>query len=155
MINRISKTIVIAVLSVLFFTTLVYAKHRWVKVGDNWRFELHEGAGDYIYEKFRQIDDKVYYFDFYGNMVTGPVLINNDLYIFNSEGAAVTTGFDVNGAHYETAGNGKVLNLPSDFDKSKYPPVYTTFNDMFKNTSNVTLYDDNNNMGPAALAGNQ
>lgn len=153
MVNRISKTLVIAFLSVVLFASFVYARHRWVKVGDNWRYELHEGSGDYVVERFREIDNKVYYFDGKGNMVTGAVLINYDLYIFGEDGAAVTTGFDYNGEHFETMGNGKVLNLPIFFDKSKYPSVNNTTNIMSGNLGNQTVYD-NNNTAPTAPAGN-
>ena len=109
-----------------------FAAGRWVKVGDNWRYEAHAGQKDYVAEKWKMIyengiEEKVYYFDYYGNMVTGPVLINAELYIYGDEGAAVTTGFDYNGIHYETDGKGKVKGLPPNFDYSPYKSVATPF----------------------------
>lgn len=143
---------------VLSFST-TFAKARWVKVGDNWRYELHENGGDYVTEKWRSIYDsdgvtlKVYYFDYYGNMVTGPVVINGKLYVYGDDGAAVTTGFDINGLHYNTSGNGEVLGIPQLYDLSVFPVANTqsvVFAKQLIENAEGKYYDDNNNKQPTA-----
>lgn len=153
---RISKLLFGVIFSILIISNFSYAKARWVKVGDNWRYEGHAGGGDYVTERWRAIsdngvDEKVYYFDYYGNMVTGPVLINAELYIYGDDGAAVTTGFDYDGIHYETDGKGKVKGLPPNFDYSAFKSVATPFTaSMNLRESQKTVYDDNNSIMPTA-----
>ena len=142
------------------FTLTIYAKSRWVKVGDNWRYEVHEGGGDFVTEKWKAIYDKdgvtekVYYFDYNGNMVTGPVCINNDLYVFGDDGAAVTTGFDIDGEHFETSSRGKVLGLPVFYDKSRFKQVASRFVGINVDSSGKNIYDDNNMIMPTASSNN-
>lgn len=147
-------TISLIFISIAFSVT-IFAKSRWVKVGDNWRYEVHEGGGDYVTEKFRAIYDadgvteKVYYFDYHGNMVTGPVLIYNELYAFGEDGAAIKTGFDIDGIHFETSGNGKVLNVPAAM-KSRFKQVDTMIIGITPGSQNNNLYDNNSIIAPTA-----
>lgn len=134
----------------IFTVQLCFTKSRWVKVGDDWRYELQEGSGNYVTERWRGIMDdgineKVYYFDFYGNMVTGPVVINGSLYVYADTGEAITTGFDIDGVHYNTDGKGKVLGLPMFFDLSRFKSVDTSF---FNPNGSQTIYD--NDVKPTA-----
>ena len=151
-------TISLIVISIAFSVT-IFAKSRWVKVGDNWRYEVHEGGGDYVTEKFRAIYDadgvteKVYYFDYKGNMVTGPVIINNELYVYGEDGAAITTGFDIDGIQFETAGNGKVLNVPPTI-KARFKQVDTKIVGITPDSSNRNVYDDNGPIMPTASSNN-
>lgn len=149
--------------TIIMITTVsnvVFARGAWKKVGDNWRYENHAGAGDYVSERFKTIYDsdgvtaKTYYFDFLGNMVTGPTVINAQLYVFDDEGAAVTTGFDIDGVHYNTEGNGKVVGLPIFFDLTRFKSVYSAQSDMVANLAERNAFDDNNNITPTAPAGN-
>lgn len=158
--NKILKFIASLIVISMAFSFTLFAKSRWVKVGDNWRYEVHAGGGDYVTEKWRAIYDsngvteKVYYFDYHGNMVTGPVLINNELYVYGEDGAAVTTGFDIDGIHYETAGNGKVLDLPPYIDKSRFKQVETYIIGVTPNSGANVAYDDHNNITPTASSNN-
>ncbi len=149
--------------TIIMITTVsnvVFARGAWKKVGDNWRYENHAGAGDYVMERFKTIYDSdgitatTYYFDYFGNMVTGPVLIKGQLYIFDDEGGAVTTGFDIDGTHYSTEGNGRVVGLPINFDTSRFKSVYSVATDMAINLAERNAFDDNNNITPTAPAGN-
>ena len=123
-----NKSFVLLLSVLLFSLSLVqfsFSKARWVKVGDNWRYELREGTGNYVMERWREIADdgineKVYYFDAHGNMVTGPIVINGSLYVYAETGEAITTGFDIDNLHYDTDGKGKVLGLPPFFDLSRF-----------------------------------
>ena len=156
--NKFLKFIVSLIIVSTAFSFTLYAKSRWVKVGDNWRYEIHEGGGDYVTEKWRTIFDpngvteKIYYFDYHGNMVTGPVIIKNELYVYGEDGAAVTTGFDIDGIHFETAGNGKVLNVPAAL-KSKFKQVDSNIIGITPDSSK-TLFDDNNFITPTASSNN-
>ena len=159
--KNINAILVLITLFVLIIPEVVFAKPRWVKVGDNWRYELHAGGGDYVTEKWRGIFEnglveKVYYFDYYGNMVTGPIVINNELYIYGTDGAAITTGYDIEGVHYETDGKGKVLGLPSFYDLTPYKVAVTNSSIMLerKLNSSYNIYDDNNNISPIAPSNN-
>ncbi len=158
MYNKLLKFIVSLIIISITFSFTVFAKSRWVKVGDNWRYEIHEGGGDYVTEKWRAIYDsngvteKIYYFDYHGNMVTGPVIIKNELYVYGEDGAAVTTGFDIDGIHFETAGNGKVLNVPAAM-KSRFKQVDTNIIGITPDSSK-TLFDDNNFITPTASSNN-
>ena len=135
---------------------LGYSKGRWVQVDDKWKYEAHEGTKDYVTDRFRTmfedgITEKVYYFDYYGYMVTGPAVIDGGLYIFSENGDAVTTGYDIDGVHYNTDGKGKVLGLPAFFDYSKYKTVATELSiNMNIVSDNKTIYDDQNIMPTAS-----
>ncbi len=158
MYNKLLKFLVSLIIISITFSFTMFAKSRWVKVGDNWRYEIHEGGGDYVTEKWRAIYDsngvteKIYYFDYHGNMVTGPVIIKNELYVYGEDGAAVTTGFDIDGIHFETAGNGKVLNVPAAM-KSRFKQVDTNIIGITPDSSK-TLFDDNNFITPTASSNN-
>ena len=137
------------------------SKNRWVQVGDKWKYEVGSGSGNYVSDKFRSvfesdgITQKIYYFDYDGFMVTGPVVIKDALFVFGDDGAAVTTGFDINGVHYSTGENGKVLGLPKHLDLSAYPHVKTINNVIVASNDVATQYDDNNNISPTAPANSQ
>ncbi len=137
-------TFLFSILLISVFTAQIcFCKSRWVKVGDNWRYEIREGSGNYVTERWRAISDdgvneKVYYFDIYGNMVTGAVLINDELYVYAETGEAITTGYDIDGVHYNTDGKGKVLGLPIFFDRSRFPKVNSSF---FNPSGSQTIYD--------------
>ena len=151
---------IISIILIITFCTGIFAKGAWKRLGNNWRYESHAGSGDYVTEKFKSIYDadgvteKVYYFDYFGNMVTGLVLINSNLYAFGEDGAAMNNGVDIDGVHYDTEGNGKVLGLPIFFDIYKYPSVYTVGDNIAINSGQGNIYDDNNNILPTAPAGN-
>ena len=141
--NKILVLLLSILLISVFTAQLCFCKGRWVKVGDNWRYDLREGSGNYVTEKWRAISDdgineKVYYFDIYGNMVTGPILIDNNLYVYADTGEAITTGYDIDGVHYNTDGKGKVLGLPMFFDLSRFPKANTSF---FNPVGSQTVYD--------------
>ena len=149
--------IIITLLFVLSMFELGFSKSRWVKDGDKWKYEIREGSGNYVTERWREIadngiDGKVYYFDYYGHMVTGPVLINGALYVYADTGEAITTGYDIDGVHYATDGRGKVLGLPMFFDLSRFAPVMSSTSAMVANNSQVTIYDDNSAVMPTAAA---
>ncbi|MBR3288476.1 MAG: hypothetical protein IKI71_01760 [Lachnospiraceae bacterium] len=154
-----NKIIVLAITIMLFVLAMFdlgFCRGRWIKSGDNWKYETKEGTGNYVYEKWRTILDdgvteKVYYFDYYGNMVTGKVLINGSPYIYADTGEAITTGFDINGAHYATDGRGKVLGLPKNFDLSIFKPVASVLSNL-NNYVEKTVYDDDNAVMPTAAA---
>ena len=143
------------------FAKKTMLKNRWVQVGDKWKYEVGIGSGNYVSDKFRAvfesdgITQKVYYFDYDGFMVTGPVVIKDALFVFGDDGAAVTTGFDINGVHYETGENGKVLGLPKGFNLSVYPYAKTVNNNIVITNGVPTQYDDNNNITPTASANSQ
>ena len=157
--NKILKFVLSLVIVSSTLSFNLYARSRWVKVGDNWRYEVHEGGGDFVTEKWRAIYDqngvteKVYYFDYIGNMVTGPVIINNELYVYGEDGAAITTGFDIDGIHFETEGNGKVLNVPPTI-KAKFKQVDTKIVGITPDSSNRNVYDDNGPIMPTASSNN-
>ncbi len=159
MYNKFLKFIMSLIIISIAFCFTLFAKPRWVKVGDNWRYELHAGGGDYVIEKWKSIYDsdgnteKVYYFDSKGNMVTGPVIIKNELYVYGEDGAAVTTGFDIDGLHFETTGNGKVLSIPATL-KSRFKQVDESIIGITPNLSNVNIYDNNSNITPTASSNN-
>lgn len=141
--NKILILLFSVLLISVFTAQLCFCKGCWVKVGDNWRYDLREGSGNYVTERWRSISDdgineKVYYFDIYGNMVTGPILIDNNLYVYADTGEAVTTGYDIDGVHYNTDGKGKVLGLPMFFDLSRFPKANTSF---FNPVGSQTVYD--------------
>ena len=147
-------------LTILFFVLAIFdlgfCKGRWIKSGDNWKYEIKEGTGNYVYERWRTILDdgvteKVYYFDYYGNMVTGPIVINGVLYVYADTGEAVTTGFDIDGAHYPTDGRGRVLNLPPKFDISRFKSAITAVSSIGQNAEK-TIFDDNNSITPTAAS---
>ena len=148
-------TVICIVLSV---SSVGFSKPRWVQKGDKWKLELHEGGGDYVADGWKSlfengIDEKVYYFDWYGNMVTGSIVINGKLYVYADTGEAVTTGFDINGAHYDTDPKGMVIGLPQFYDLSAYPVAVTSANYTkvtIDTASNATLYEDNNIVPTAA-----
>ena len=152
--NKVNKILFTTILLIFSISNIIFAG-RWVQVGDNWRYERHNGGGDYIMERWwEDINaNKVYYFDFYGNMVSGPIVINSKLYIYADTGEAITTGFDIDGVHYETSGKGEVLGLPQNFDLSAYPVAVT---DSMMKLQNITannqknVYDDNSNAAPVA-----
>lgn len=126
--NKIIGLIFSVLLISVFTVQLGFCKARWVKVGDSWRYELREGTGNYVTDKWRTIsldgvNEHVYYFDSHGNMVTGPVVIKSELYVYSGTGEAVTTGFDIDGVHYETDKKGKVLGLPQFYDLSRFYSV--------------------------------
>lgn len=159
----IKKCVSLIICTLVIATTLcnfVFARGAWKKVGENWRYENHAGSGDYVVDKFKTIYDsdgitpKTYYFDYFGNMVTGPVLIKGNLYVFDDQGAAVTTGFDIDGAHYNTEGNGKVVGLPIFFDLSRFSSVYSVGSDIAINLGQGNVFDDKNNITPTAPANN-
>ena len=163
--KRLVLFIIIALISSTFifssFAKRTISKNRWVQVGDKWKYEIGSGSGNYVSDKWKAIFDKdgitqkVYYFDYDGFMVTGPVVIKDALYVFGSDGAAVTTGFDVGENHYDTSENGKVLGLPINFDIYAYPSV-KTINDIILISSGIaTQYDDQNNITPTAPVNNQ
>ena len=86
-------------------------------------------------------------------MVTGPVVINGKLYVYGDDGAAVTTGFDIDGLHYNTSGNGEVLGIPQLYDLSAFPVAYTqsvVFAKQLIENAEGKYYDDNNNIQPTA-----
>ena len=161
---------IISIVVTIAFCSVTFAKGAWKRIGNNWRYENHAGSGDYVTEKFKAIYDadgvteKVYYFDYFGNMVTGLVLINANLhyddrdeyanYSFGEDGVAMKNGVDIDGVHYDTEGNGKVLGLPIFFDIYKYPSVYTVGNNIAINSGQTNFYDDKNNITPTAPAGN-
>lgn len=149
MLNKVIKVCIVALLAVLAVINFVFAGN-WVKVDDNWRYEKHRGDKDYLQEKWREIDGKVYYFDYDGNMVKGPVVIDGRLYIYDdNDGFAITTGFDIDGIHYETSGKGLVMGLPKFTDLSNFPKA-KTFASGIQVSNNNTIYDDNNNVTPTA-----
>ena len=159
--KNIRAVFVLIALFVFLLTEIAFSKGRWVKFGDNWRYELHAGGGDYVTEKWRGIYEdglveKVYYFDYYGNMATGPIVIKGELYIYGDDGAAITTGYDIDGVHYETDGKGKVLGLPLFFDLSPYKVAVTMDTIMLARSlnTNINIYDDNNNISPTAPSNN-
>ena len=129
--NKIKYLLVFVFIFTLSIFQFTFSKSRWVKVGDNWKYELHENGGDYVTEKWRGIYDpdgfteRVYYFDYNGNMVTGPVVIDGALYVYSENGDAVTTGFEIDGVLYQTDGRGKVLGLPQFFDLSRFNVAVT------------------------------
>ena len=138
--NKITCLFALVTLFSVSIFSFCFAAGRWVKVGDNWKYEAHAGQKDYVSEKWKTIfengvEEKVYYFDYYGNMVTGPVVIEGELYVYSENGDAVTTGFDIDGVHYETSSKGKVLGLPQFFDLSRFKQVATMF------TANEKLKD--------------
>lgn len=157
--NKFCRFALSLIIMLVTLTFTVFAKSRWVKVGDNWRYEVHEGGGDFVTERFRGIYDadgvveKVYYFDYHGNMVTGPVIINNELYVFGEDGAAIKTGFDIDGIHFETTGNGKVLNVPPEL-KYRFRQVDTRIMGITPDSSSKNLFDDNNAITPTASSNN-
>ncbi len=153
--NKLKSLVAITVFFILSLIQITICKPQWVKVGDNWRYELHEGTKDYVQNKWRAIledgiHEKIYYFDYYGNMATGPVVINSVLYVYGDDGAAVTTGFDIDGVHYETDSKGKVLGLPQFYDLSRFKFAVTdiTFN---INEGSATAYDNNLTAPTAAV----
>ena len=156
--RKIIPEIIFTLLMIISICGSVFAKGAWKRVGENWRYENHAGSGDYVTEKFKAIYDadgvteKVYYFDYYGNIATGNVLINFQLYAFGEDGAAITNGVDIDGVHYATEGNGKVVGLPIFFDLSRFPSVYAVNNDISINSGQANVYDDKNNITPTAGA---
>lgn len=149
--NRILVLLTSVLLISIFAVQICFCKSRWVKVGDNWRYEIGVGSGNYVTERWKSISDdgvneKVYYFDIYGNMASGPIVINGDLYAYADTGEAITTGFDIDGVHYETDGKGKVLGLPLFFDLSRFKKANTEF---FIRNGSQTIYDDNSIMPTA------
>lgn len=123
--NKIIGLIFSVLLISVFTVQLGFSKARWVKVGGCWRYELREGSGNYVIDKWRTIsldgvNENVYYFDSHGNMATGPVVIKSELYVYSNTGEAVTTGFTIDGVYYSTDKKGKVLGLPKNFDLSRF-----------------------------------
>ena len=49
--NKILKFVLSLVIVSSTLSFNLYARSRWVKVGDNWRYELHEGGGNFVTEK--------------------------------------------------------------------------------------------------------
>ena len=137
------------------------SRNRWVQVGNKWRYEVGIGSGNFVSDKFRSVFDndgvtqKVYFFDSDGYMVTGPNVIKDVLYVFGDDGAAVTTGFYINGVHYNTALNGKVLGLPQGFDIYVYPKAKTINDSIVINSGVPTQYDDQNNVSPTSPVNSQ
>lgn len=118
----------------------------WVKFGDNWRYER---GGTYITDRWREIDGKLYFFDYDSNMVSGIIVINGKLHAFTENGDAITTGVVLNGIYYQTTVKGEVLGLPAGFDLSPYKVAKTA--DVVSiqalpviNESNTTYFEDNN-----------
>ena len=66
------------------------------------------------------------------------ILIDNNLYVYTDTGEAVTTGYDIDGVHYNTDGRGKVLGLPMFFDLSRFPKANTS---LFNPVGSQTVYD--------------
>lgn len=160
-----SLIVLLCIISV-FSASSVFAKKsasksRWVQVGDKWKYELQSGSGNFVQDKWRGIFDKdgitqkVYYFDYDGFMATGPIVIKEELYVYGEDGAAVTTGFDVNGVHYQTAENGKVIGLPANTDLSMFKRAKTINDNILINAGIATQYDDNNSITPTAPANSQ
>lgn len=153
--NKLKALVAIVVFFSISLIQVAFCKPQWVKVGDNWRYELHEGTKDYVQSKWRAIledgiHEKVYYFDYYGNMATGPIVINSVLYVYGDDGAAVTTGFDIDGVHYETDSRGRVLGLPQFYDLSRFKFAVTDIT-VNINADNITVYD-NGVTAPTAAA---
>lgn len=152
------KKIIVLSISIMLFVLAIFdlgiCKGRWVKSGDYWKYETKEGTGNYVYDRWRtiledEVTPKVYYFDYYGHMVTGKVLINEVPYIYADTGEAITTGFDINGAHYATDGRGRVLGLPKYFDLSMFKPVASALSNI-NSYVEKNVYDDDNAVMPTA-----